>query len=281
MENMQKSTEEIIQLVTQATATHGLDVIAAIVTLIAGWIIAGWGKRVVTAAFNRTEKLDAMITGFAANGVRYAILAVTVIAVLERFGVQTTSFVALLGAMGLAIGLAMQGTLSNVAAGVMILFFRPFKVGDFIEGGGVSGTVKTVSLFLTNLNTPDNVEIILPNSALWNASIKNYSFNRDRRLDLVFGIGYGDDIDQAMGIINSIIDGDDRCRKDPEPLVVVGNLGDSSVDLIVRVWCKGGDYWALKWDLLKTVKQTFDKEGVSIPYPQRDVHIINPSADAR
>jgi small conductance mechanosensitive channel len=274
MEDMQETTAEAFRMVTEVITTYGLDVIGAIVILIVGWTIAGWGKRITTIALNKTDKIDALISGFAANGVRYAILAFTVIAVLERFGVETTSFVALIGAMGLAIGLAMQGALSNVAAGVMILIFRPFKVGDFVEGGGVSGTVKTVSLFLTYLNTPDNVEIILPNSELWNASIKNYSFNKTRRLDLVFGIGYDDDIDKAIKTINQIIASDDRCHKDPEAVVVVGNLGESSVDLIVRIWCDAPDYWALKWDMLKNVKQTFDKKNISFPYPQRDIHMV-------
>jgi small conductance mechanosensitive channel len=274
MEDMHKTIEETARLMTEVLATYGLDVVGAIIILIIGWMVAGWGRRVTKLALDQTDKIDALITGFAANGVRYAILIFTVIAVLERFGVETTSFVAVLGAMGLAIGLAMQGALSNVAAGVMILLFRPFKVGDFIEGGGVSGTVKTVSLFLTYLNTPDNVEVILPNSQLWNAAIRNYSFNETRRLDLMFGIGYDDDIDKAIKTINDIIAGDERCHKDPEPLVVVGNLGDSSVDLVVRVWCSPGDYWPLKWDMLKTVKQTFDKKGISIPYPQRDIHMI-------
>jgi len=274
MENVQKTTEEAIRMVTEVVATYGLDVIGAIIILVVGWMAAGWGWRITKLALDKTGKVDALITGFTANGVRYAILIFTGIAVLERFGVETTSFVAVIGAMGLAIGLAMQGALSNVAAGVMILLFRPFKVGDFIEGGGVSGTVKTVSLFLTYMNTADNVEIILPNSQLWNASIKNYSFNDTRRLDLLFGIGYDDDIDQAIKIINDIIAADKRCHADPEPLVVVGNLGESSVDLVVRIWCNSGDYWALKWDMLKTVKQTFNKKEISIPYPQRDVHLI-------
>lgn len=279
MDNMQKTLEEMINLTIEALATYGLDVIGAIVILIVGWIAAGWCSRLTAKALQKTGKIDLMIRDFLSNTVRYIVLIFTLLAVLDRFGVETTSFVAILGATGLAIGLAMQGALSNVAAGVMLLFFRPFKVGDFIEGAGQSGTVKSVSLFLTYLNTPDNVEIILPNSQLWNAAIKNYSFNQTRRLDLLFGIGYDDDIDKAMGIIGAIIDADERCKKDPEPLIVVGDLGDSSVDIIVRVWCVGGDYWDLKWHMLKTVKQTFDKEGISIPYPQRDVHLIGAEQD--
>ncbi len=280
MSDLQEKMQEITELLIETIATYGLDVIGAIVILVVGWIAAGWGKRGVAKALSKTGKIDLMIQEFLANGVRYAILIFTILAVLSRFGIETTSFVAILGATGLAIGLAMQGALSNVAAGVMILFFRPFKVGDFIEGAGQSGTVKSVSLFLTYLNTPDNVEIILPNTQLWNAAIKNYSFNSNRRLDLLFGIGYDDDIDKAMGIIGDIIGADERCLKDPAPLVVVGNLGDSSVDIIVRIWCTGGNYWDLKWHMLKTVKQTFDKQGISIPYPQRDVHLINEEKSA-
>jgi len=274
MEKIQLNTEDAVRTVMEAVSTYGLDVIGAIIILIVGWIVAGWIKRISTLGLKKTGKVDDLIIGFVSNGIRYAVLIFTGIAVLERFGVETTSFVAVVGAMGLAIGLAMQGALSNVAAGIMILLFRPFKVGDFIEGGGVSGTVKTVSLFLTYLNTADNVEIILPNSALWHTSIKNYSYNDTRRLDLLFGIGYDDDIDKALKIINEIIAADGRGLSDPAPLVVVGNLGESSVDLVVRVWCKSGDYWALKWHMLKTVKQTFDKKDISFPYPQRDVHLI-------
>lgn len=275
MTDLQAKLEEMSQVLIETIAAYGLNVVGAIAILVAGWIAGGWARRVVANALKKTGKIDQMIQEFLANAVRYAILIFTLLAVLSRFGIETTSFIAILGATGLAIGLAMQGALSNVAAGVMILFFRPFKVGDFIEGAGQSGTVKSVSLFLTYLNTPDNVEIILPNTQLWNAAIKNYSFNSSRRLDLMFGIGYGDDIDKAIGLIGEIIGSDERCQKDPEPLIVVGNLGDNSVDIIVRVWCKSGDYWDLKWHMLKTVKQTFDKEGISIPYPQRDVHLIS------
>jgi len=274
MDEMQQTTADAIRLATEIVTNYGLDVIGAIVILVVGWTVSGWGKRLTATGLAKTGKVDALITGFASNGVRYAILIFTGIAVLGRFGVETTSLIAVLGAMGLAIGLAMQGALSNVAAGVMILIFRPFKVGDFIDGGGVSGTVKSVTLFLTYLNTADNVEIILPNSKLWNSAIRNYSFNPTRRLDLSFSIGYDDDIDKAIRTIDSIIRAEERALDEPAPLVVVGNLGDSSVDLIVRIWCKSADYWALKWYMLKSVKQAFDREDITIPYPQRDVHLI-------
>ena len=275
MDDLQSELQEILELMIEVFVTYGLDVVGAIIILIVGWIAAGWGQKALSKALEKTGRIDDMIRGFASNGLRYAILAFTILAVLDRFGVETTSFIAILGAAGLAIGLALQGTLSNLAAGVMILFFRPFKIGDFIEGAGQSGTVKDVSLFLTYLNTPDNVEIILPNNQLWNAAIKNYSYNETRRLDLLFGIGYDDDIDKAMALISDIISSDERCQKEPEALIVVGNLGESSVDIIVRVWCASSDYWGLKWDLLKNIKQRFDGEGISIPYPQRDVHLID------
>ncbi|MDD9878667.1 MAG: mechanosensitive ion channel [Magnetovibrio sp.] len=275
---MDERPKETYDLVIEVVATYGLDVIGAIVILIVGFWFAGRARNWTTKALNKVERIDAMLTGFLSNTVKYVVIVVTVLAVLDRFGVETTSFVAILGATGLAIGLALQGTLSNVAAGVMLLFFRPFKVGDFIENGGQTGTVKTVSLFVTHINTPDNVEIIIPNNALWGSAIKNFSYNTTRRVDFVFGIGYDDDIDKAMALIEEIVGADERVHKTPEPVIVVGELGASSVDLIVRVWCAAGDYWALKWDTLKGVKQRFDAEGISIPYPQTDVHLYKTDA---
>ena len=274
MTELQSKTLEILELMTDVFVIYGLDVFGAIVILIVGWMASGWGRMVVQKALAKTNKVDAMVQAYVSNSTKYAILVFTILAVLDQFGLETTSFIAVLGAAGLAIGLALQGTLSNLAAGVMILIFRPFKIGEFIEGAGQSGTVKSVSLFLTYLNTSDNVVIILPNAQLWNAAIKNYSLNKTRRLDLMFGIGYRDDIDQAIVVINKILAADDRCHNDPATVVVVGNLGESSVDIIVRTWCASSDYSELKWGLLKTIKQRFDAEKISIPYPQREVHLI-------
>jgi len=270
---MDERAREIIDLVINVVTEYGINVIGAILILIVGFWFAGRARNWAKKLFDKTDTIDPTLTTFLSNAVRYLIIIFTVLAVLDRFGVETTSFVAIIGATGLAIGLALQGTLSNVAAGVMLLFFRPFKVGDFIEGGGHSGTVKSLSLFVTHMNTPDNVEIIVPNNALWGSSIKNFSFNPTRRVDFVFGIGYGDDIDKAQDILADVIKADERVHADPEPFIVVGELGASSVDLIVRVWCNGGDYWGIKFDLTKNVKQRFDKEGISIPFPQRDVHL--------
>ncbi|MCB2099890.1 MAG: mechanosensitive ion channel [Rhodobacterales bacterium] len=263
-----------MDLIVSIVTTYGLSVIGAIAILIIGWIAAGWVRSGVTKALKRVKGVDDMLTGFFASMARYAVLAFTIIAVLDQFGVETTSLIAVFGAAGLAIGLALQGTLSNVAAGVMLLLFRPFKVGDYIDGGGVAGTVKDVGLFITEFSTPDNVKIIVPNSQLWGASIKNFSANPTRRVDFVFGIGYGDDIDKAMAVIRQVAEADARVHKDPEPFIVVGNLGDSSVDLTTRLWCNAGDYWGVKFDVTKAVKQAFDREGVSIPFPQRDVHLF-------
>lgn len=271
---MSESLSGTLDLIVGLVAAYGLNVVAAIATLIVGWIAAGWCGRTIRRLMAKTDKIDGMLIGFTASFVRYGILAFTFIAVLSRFGVQTASFIAVLGALGLALGLALQGTLGNVAAGVMILLFRPFKVGDYIEAGGIAGTVRSVSLFATEFSTPDNIQIIAPNGDLWNKSIKNYSFHSTRRADFVFSIGYEDDIDVAMDLILATAKADDRALVDPEATVAVGELADSSVNIILRVWCGSSDYWALKCDLLKLIKQRLDAEGISIPYPQRQVHVV-------
>ena len=271
---MNESITQTMDMVIGLVTAYGLNVIGAIVILIIGWIAAGWCSRTVAKLMSRTGKVDAMLSGFFASFVRYGILAFTVIAVLSRFGVQTASFIAVLGAMGLAVGLALQGTLSNVAAGVMILLFRPFKVGDYVDAGGLAGTVKSVSLFATELSTPDNVQIIAPNGQMWNTAIKNYSFHPTRRVDFLFGIGYEDSIDSAMELILTTANADGRVHRDPEAMVAVGELADSSVNIILRVWCDASDYWSLKFDLTKTIKQRLDAEGISIPFPQRQIHVV-------
>ena len=272
-EQMSQQLQDIIDQAITVATTYGLDVLGAIAILVVGWTIAGWAKSTTAKALGRIKAVDAMLTSFFSSLVKYAILAFTVVAVLNRFGVETTSLVALLGAAGLAIGLALQGTLSNVAAGVMLLLFRPFKVGDFIDGAGLSGTIKATGLFTTDMATGDNIHIIVPNAQLWGTAIKNFSHHEKRRVDMAIGIGYGDDIDKAMDVIKRIAAEDERIHKDPEPFVAVANLGDNAVELVVRVWADNGDYWGVKFDMTKAIKQTFDKEGISFPYPQRDVHI--------
>jgi small conductance mechanosensitive channel len=255
------------------------DALVAIGLLIGGWWGSGKIRDMIRGAGEKYAHLDTTLFRFLANMARYSMLALVIVFVLNRFGFETTSLVALIGAAGLAIGLAMQGTLSNLAAGMMLLGFRPFKVGDFIEAGGETGTVKEIGLFTTEIATLDNVQIIIPNGDLWNASIKNYSYYPTRRLDLVFGVGYGADLKKAEEILRGLIADDDRTHAAPEAFVGVSNLGDFSVDFTVRVWCDRGDYWALKTDLTRAVKDAFDAGGVDIPFPTRTIHHVA-AADA-
>jgi small conductance mechanosensitive channel len=252
---------------------YGIAVAGALVILIIGFWFAGFVRGRLMKLFARSDRMDETVSSFLASLAKYAIMIVTIIAVLGQFGVEATSLVAIVGAAGLAIGLALQGTLSNVAAGVMLLIFRPFKVGQFVDVAGHAGVVKGVTLFVTEMDTGDNKRIIIPNSAVWGSSIVNVSFHDTRRVDLVFGIGYADDIDKAMDVIKKTIAADDRSFSDPEPVIAVTSLGESSVDILVRVWCKSGDYWGLNWSLLKSTKEAFDKEGISIPYPCRSIYM--------
>lgn len=270
---MEQQIRDLANQILEIVATYGLDVVGAIVILIVGLMFAGWAQRATRKALGKVQKLDATLRGFFASIVRYFIIIIVVLAVLNQFGVQTTSLIAVLGAAGLAIGLALQGTLSNVAAGVMLLIFRPFKVGDYIDAGGQAGTVYSLTLFVTELNTPDNVHIIVPNSQVWGSAIKNFSFNATRRVDLLIGIAYEDDIGKAMASIRDVIQSDDRVHGDPEPLIAVSELADSSVNLVVRVWCDRGDYWPIKFDLTKAIKERLDADNISIPYPQRQIHM--------
>ena len=247
------------------------NVILAGIILIAGFLVAGWGKRVIVDQGYKYESLDDTLFVFAGSLAKYAVVAATIIAVLARFGVETTSFVAVIGAAGLAIGLALQGTLSNVAAGVMLMIFRPFKLEQYIEAAGHAGTVKEINLFTTELATPDNVQIIVPNSAIWSGSIMNYSHHETRRVDLVFGVGYGSNLKTAEATIRKIIEADERVLEDPEPFCKVTALNDSSVDFTVRVWCEADDYWGVKFDLTRAVKDALDKAKVDIPFPTRTI----------
>ena len=263
--------DEIIQIVT----TYGLDVLGAIVILILGMMFAGWARRATLRALSKVSSLDETLRVFFSSIVKYLIVIFVILAVLNQFGVQTTSLIALLGAAGLAVGLALQGTLSNVAAGVMLLIFRPFKVGDYIDAGGQAGTVRELGLFLTQLDTPDNVRICVPNGSVWGSAIQNYSFNSTRRVDFVVGISYSDDINKAISAINDVLTGDERTHSDPEPMIAVTELADSSVNLVARVWVNSGNYWPVKFDLTKAIKERLDADGISIPFPQRDIHMVS------
>jgi small conductance mechanosensitive channel len=203
-----------------------------------------------------------------------ALMTLVAITAVQELGVASHSFVAVIGAAGLAIGLALQGSLANFAAGVMIIGFRPFKAGDYIEAGGTAGTVQEVQIFSTFLKTPDNKLVIVPNGSITSDTITNYSATGTRRLDLVFGIGYGDDMKKAKQIIEETLGQDERVLEDPKPVIAVAELGDSSVNIVARPWVKTGDYWDLRFHLTETIKRRFDEEGISIPFPQRDVHLF-------
>ncbi|WP_328803174.1 mechanosensitive ion channel family protein [Oceanomicrobium pacificus] len=244
-----------------------LNIAAAAAILIAALWLSGFVAGRIRNLSSKRPELDDMLFKFLASLARWAILAIAVIAVLNRFGVQTTSLVALLGAAGLAVGLALQGTLSNLAAGVMLLLFRPFKTGHFIEAAGHSGTVEEISLFTTELTTPDNVQIIIPNNDIWSSSIVNFSAHDRRRADFTFGVSYDTDLKAAEAAIREQVAADDRVHDDPEPFIKVGNLGDSSVDFTVRLWVAAADYWDVKFDMTRKVKEAFDAKGIDIPFP--------------
>jgi small conductance mechanosensitive channel len=246
-----------------------VNAIQALIFLIVGWFVAGALSSLVQRSVTRNPRIDDTLGGFFASIVKWLVLAAVLIAVLQLFGFEATSLIAVLGAATLAIGLALQGTLADIAAGVLLIAFRPYKLGQYVDIGGTAGTVKDLNLFTTELVTPDNVQIIMPNGKAWGSIITNYSAHPTRRLDLGFGIDYGDDADKAMSLITEIATADSRVKDDPPPWVRVVNLGESSVDLGVRLWCEAGDYWELKFELIKRVKEAFDKNGVSIPYPHR------------
>ncbi|MEM7438883.1 MAG: mechanosensitive ion channel domain-containing protein [Pseudomonadota bacterium] len=247
------------------------NVVLAGAILVVAVGLSGWVKKQIVAYAREYEEIDETLFSFAGSIVRYTIIAIAFIFVLARFGIQTTSLIALIGAAGLAIGLALQGTLSNIAAGVMLIVFRPFKVGDFIDVSGGMGTVKEITLFTTELTTVDNLQIIIPNSAVFGSSITNYSFHDRRRVDLVFGVGYGADLKAAETAIFKVLAADDRVLDDPQAFVKVSNLGDSSVDFTVRAWVERDDYFDVKCDLQRGVKDAFDKGGIDIPFPTRTI----------
>lgn len=259
--------------------SYGLNALAAVVTLVIGWTIAGWAGRSVRVRLEKSTTLDPTLAIIVGKLCRLLILLLTLIAVLNYFGIQTASIIALLGAAGLAVGLALQGALSNVAAGIMLLVLRPFKVGDLVDIG-FTGTVDEIGIFVTRMHTLDNIAMTVPNAQIWGSAIKNFAHNPTRRIDMVFGIGYGDDMGKAVRLIHEVIAGDERFLKDPEPLVAVAELGDSAVNIYARPWVNRADYFATKLDFTRKVKERFDAEGISIPFPQRDVHLFQQQATA-
>lgn len=278
---MSEQIESITQVLFQYLTSYGLNVLGAIATLIAGYLIAGWAARLTDRSVRKIEKLDPVFYPLPGKVVRIAILAITFIAVLNRFGVETTSLIAMLGAAGLAIGLALQGTLSNVAAGVMLLVFRPFKVGDVIRLGGEIYVVDSLGFFLCQGHLPDGPTVFLPNSDIWGQTIVNLSVTDGdiRRIDEHYGIAYGDDINAAIAILEKIAADEPRVLEEPAPLIKVETLGDSSVNILFRVWTARADWWATKLDLVQRCKEGLEAGGCNIPFPQRDVHLHQITAD--
>jgi len=262
----------IISSLQTFAAFYGLKIIAAIVIFVVGRWVARALRNVAKKMMAKGD-VDETLISFVGNLTYITLLAFVIIAALNQLGIQTTSFIAVIGAAGLAIGLALQGSLANFAAGVLMIIFRPFKAGDYIEGAGVAGVVEEIQIFATQLKTPDNKKIIVPNAKMMGDNITNYSAKDTRRVDMVIGVGYGDDLKKVREVLEDILAKDDRILEDPAPTIGVLELGDNSVNFAVRPWVKTEDYWGAYFDVTETVKRRFDEEGISIPYPQRDVHL--------
>jgi len=264
--------EDILKQLQAVVAEYGLQVIGALATIIIGiWIakmLAKYAGKVL-----RKREVDETLTKFLVSLVKIGLITFVIISAASQVGIQTASFVAIIGAAGLAIGFALQGSLSNLAAGVMLIIFKPVKVGDYIEGGGAIGSVESVGIFVTTLVTVDNKVVYIPNSTLTGGNITNYTAKDKRRVDLVFGIGYSDDIDKAKKVIQTVLESDSRILKDPAPQIVVSELGDSSVNLNVRPWVNTSDFWDVYFSVTEQIKKNFDEQKISIPFPQRDVHM--------
>jgi small conductance mechanosensitive channel len=255
----------------------GLNILAAIIILVVGLWLAKWLRTLLRNSFEK-RAIDPLLVGFFSNLIYAALVVFIVIAAIGKVGIQTTSFVAVVGAAGLAIGLALQGSLSNFASGVLIIIFKPFSNGHFIDIGGIMGTVVETGILFTELKTPDNRKIIVPNSRIMSGPITNVSANPTRRVDIKLGVSYSDDLDKVTEVIKDVLSNDARVLPEPEPQVVVCELGDSSVDFHVRPWVNASDYWGFFFDFHKTIKQRFDAEAISIPFPQRDVHLYSQKA---
>lgn len=267
-----ESVESISQKIYDIIMVFGPKLIGAVITLIIGWWIIKIIQKALSKSFVKNE-MDPSLKGFLNSIIGMLLKAMLLISVIGMMGVEMTSFIAILGAAGLAVGMALSGTLQNFAGGAMILLFKPFKAGDFIDAQGHTGIVNEIQIFNTILKTPDNKTIIIPNGGLSTSSMTNFSTEPRRRVDLVFGIGYGDDVDIAKQVLMKLIENDKRIIKDPEPFIAVSELADSSVNIVVRVWAEAANYWGIYFDLTENVYKTFAKEGLNIPFPQMDVHI--------
>ncbi len=269
--------DAVIQKLSDFGVTYGIKIVGAIVILIVGRIVASIVRKLVRKAMS-SRKTDETLVSFFSTMAYTIVMIFVLVAVVAQFGIQTTSFVGILAAAGFAIGFALQGSLSNFAAGVMIIAFRPYKMGDFIDAAGVAGVVKEVHLFNTIINTPDNIKVIVPNSKIYGDVIKNVTGNDIRRVDLVIGISYGSPIGKAMEVAMKVMKQDERVLDDPEPQVAVSELADSSVNLVVRPWVKKEDYWGTRFDVTHKIKEAFDANGIEIPFPQHVVHMASEEA---
>jgi small conductance mechanosensitive channel len=270
--------EEALTVVQTTGVDFGINLVTAIVIFFVGkWVV----NLIVSGLMKGMKKgeLDVTLRRFIGNLARMLLMLFVIIAAINQLGVQTASLIALLGAAGLTVGLALQGSLSNFAAGVLIVLFRPYKVGDWIEGGGISGAVEEVQILTTVLKTGDNKRVIVPNSQIMGTTITNYSANETRRVDLVVGVSYGDDIDKVRKELQDLVSADDRILDDPAVTIAVSELADSSVNFVVRPWVKTTDYWGVYFDLTEAIKKRFDEVGISIPFPQQDVYVHNVAAD--
>ncbi len=267
---------KIIEFLQTDGLAFSIDVALALIIFFVGRMIIGFIVRAMAKSM-QNNGVEKTLETFVCNLVRMALLIVVVIAAISQVGIQTTSFIAIFGAAGLAVGLALQGSLSNFASGVLIVLFRPYKVGDFIEGAGIAGSVEQVQILTTILKTGDNKQVIVPNSQIMDSIITNYSANDTRRVDMIVGVSYDDDIDKVRKTLEEVIAADDRILADPAATIAVSELADSSVNFVIRPWCATADYWSVKCDLTETIKKRFDKEGISFPFPQQDVHLYKAS----
>ena len=265
-------TTEMAEMIDLYVIPWGIKIVLALAIFYIGRMVVASIVKVVSNLLRKRD-MDEILVSFLTSILRWVLLLFVVIAALSQLGINTNSLVALLGAAGLAIGLSLQSSLSNFASGVMLIVFRPFTKGDFVEAGGATGVVETISIFTTTMTTPDNKEVIVPNGAILSNNITNYSARPTRRVDMVFGISYDDDLRRAKQLLEEIISADDRVLAEPAPVIALGELADSSVNFLVRPWAKAEDYWGLLWDTTETVKLKFDEAGISIPYPQVDVHM--------
>jgi small conductance mechanosensitive channel len=264
--------QEAVAFLKTSALEFGINLVTAIIIFYVGRL----GVNLITRGIRKVmdaQQVDTTLVSFVSNLVNMILLVIVVIAAVGALGVQTTSFIAILGAAGLAVGLALQGSLSNFASGVLIIIFRPYKVGDWIEGAGISGAVEDVQILTTILKTGDNKQIIVPNSQIMGGIITNYSANDKRRVDMVIGVSYDDDLDKTRSVLEELIAADERILKDPAHTIAVSELGDSSVNFIVRPWVNTPDYWSVMFDLTEAIKKRFDQEGISFPFPQQDVHL--------